>query len=439
VTQVVVVGGGPAGLACAVELRRRGASEVLVLEREAAAGGIPRHSGHQGFGLRDLHRVMSGPRYASRYVELARRAGAEVLEETMVTGWSADGALEVTSPRGRELLQAGALVLATGCRERPRAARLVPGSRPAEGVLTTAQLQQLVFLHGKRFPGRALVVGAEHVSFSAVLTLAHAGARVVALTTELPRHQSLAAFAAGARLRHRAPVWARTAVAAIYGRPRVEAVELLDLDTGATRHVACEVVVFTADWIPDHELAVTAGLELDPGTRAPRVDTGLRTSREGVFAAGNLLHGAEPADVAALGGVHAAASVARWLGGGTPQPVTAVPIVCRPPLHWISPSAIGPFRDAPPRGRFLIRSTAFLQAPVLELRQAGRLLWRGSRRSLVPGRSAALPWAWIAEVDGSGGPIEVSVVTLNSNHGWSTLARKRRRVSAPSVTRERRG
>ena len=170
-TQVVVVGGGPAGLACAVELRRRGAGDVLVLEREARAGGIPRHSLHQGFGLRDLHRAMSGPRYARRYVELARRAGADVLEETMVTACSPDGAIEVTSPRGHDLLRPGAIVLATGCRERPRSARLVPGSRP-EGVLTTAELQQLVFLHGRRVGGRALIVGAEHVSFSAVLTLA---------------------------------------------------------------------------------------------------------------------------------------------------------------------------------------------------------------------------------------------------------------------------
>jgi thioredoxin reductase len=417
VTQIVVVGGGPAGLACALELRRHGVADVLVLEREATAGGIPRHSGHQGFGLRDLHRVMSGPRYARRYLELARRAGAEVLEETTVTGLSSDGALEVTSPRGREALRPDALVLATGCRERARAARLVPGPRPAEGVLTTAELQQLVFLHGRRFRGRALVIGAEHVSFSAVLTLAHAGARVVALTTELPRHQSLAVFRAGARLRYRVPVWTRTAVQEIRGRRRVEEVELLDLETGDTRHVACDVVVFTADWIPDHELAVTAGLELDPGTRGPRVDTGLHTTREGVFAAGNLLHGAEPADVAALGGVHAAASAARWLSGGTAWPAGPLPIVCRPPLHWISPNVIGPLRDPPPRGRFLLRSTAFLDAPTVEIRQTGRLLWRGHRRSIVPGRSAALPWAWIAEVDSSGGSIEVSIATLKSNQG----------------------
>jgi thioredoxin reductase len=405
-TPVVVVGAGPAGLACAVELRRRGVRDVLVLDREATAGGIPRHSGHQGFGLRDLHRVMSGPRYAHRYVDLARRAGADVLVETMVTGCAADGTIDMTSPRGRDVLRPRALVLATGCRERPRAARLVPGSRP-DGVLTTGQLQQHVFLRGERLGGRALIVGAEHVSFSAVATLAHAGARVVGMVTELGRHQSLAAFRAGAALRYRTPLWTRTVVRAIHGRPRVEEVELLDLDSGNARHVACETVVFTADWIPDHELAVTAGLELDPGTRGPRVDTGLRSRRQGIFAAGNVLHGAEPADVAALSGRHAAAAVEGWLGADDPWRGPALPIVCEPPLHWITPNALGPELDAPPRGRFSLRAREFLRAPALEIRQGRRTLWSGRVARLVPGRSASLPWAWIHSVDLAGGPVEV--------------------------------
>ena len=202
---MAVVGGGPAGLAAAIELRRRGVAEVVVIEREAEAGGVPRHARHQGFGLRDLRRPLAGPAYARRYVELARAAGAELLTETMVTGWSAGGSLELTGPGGRSTLAPAAVVLATGCRERPRAARLVPGSRP-DGVMTTGMLQQLVYLQ-RLSPGRrALVVGAEHVSFSALATLSHGGARAVALTTELPRHQSLAAFRAGrARLRYGRP------------------------------------------------------------------------------------------------------------------------------------------------------------------------------------------------------------------------------------------
>ena len=182
-------------------------------------------------------------------------------------------------------MPAAAVLLATGCRERPRTARLVPGDRPA-GVMTTGELQQRVYLGGERLAGRALVVGAEHVSFSAALTLAHAGADVVALVTGHERQQSYAAFRFGAAVRWRVPVWTSSAVRRIAGRRRLEGVEVADVRTGAARFVPCELVVFTGDWIPDHELARLAGLAMDPGTRGPVVDTTLATSLAGVFAAG---------------------------------------------------------------------------------------------------------------------------------------------------------
>jgi thioredoxin reductase len=404
----VVVGAGPAGLAAAIELRRRGVADVLVLERAAEPGGIPRHAAHQGFGARDLRRVLSGPAYAQRYAALARTAGAELRTEAMVTGWAADGGLEVTSPAGREVIAPAAVILATGCRERPRAARLVPGSRPA-GVMTTGTLQQLVYLHGARVGTHAVIVGAEHVSFSALETLTHGGARTVAMVTEAPRHQSFAAFRAGAALRYRAPLHTRTAVTRIEGRERVVAVELTDLDTGRAWQVACDTVVFTADWIPDHELAALAGIPLDPGTRGPAVDAALRTERPGVFAAGNLLHGAEAADAAALGGRHAGAAAAAHLADGAPWPPARVAVRCSPPLHWIAPNAIAPGAGAPPRGRFALRSRAFLQTPLVRVAQDGRTLWEGRLRRLQPGRSAALPAAWTGAVDPAGGPVDVSV------------------------------
>ena len=399
---VAIVGGGPAGLAAAIELRRRGVGEVVVIEREREAGGIPRHAQHQGFGLRDLRRPLSGPAYARRYSERARASGAELLTETMVTGWAADGALELTAPGGRTSLRPGAVVLATGCRERPRSARLVPGSRP-EGVMTTGTLQQLVYLQGLPAGTRALIVGAEHVSFSAIVTLAHGGARAVALTTTQPRHQSLAAFRLGALLRYRVPVWTRSRVSAIRGRPRVEEVELTDLTTGGTRTVACDTVVFSDDWVPDNELAAMAGLELDQGTGAPAVDAGLRTSRPGVFAAGNLLHGAEQADVAALSGRHAAAAVSRYLADGA-WPAQRVRILCETPVGWISPSAVSG-AEGPPRGRFLLRSSWFVRAPRIELVQDERTLWRGRVARIMPGRSARLTYRWTRDVDPGGGPV----------------------------------
>jgi thioredoxin reductase len=403
---VVIVGAGPAGLSAARELGRRGVRHVLMLEREVEPGGIPRHAHHQGFGLRDLRRPMSGPAYARTLRRLAREAGAELLTETMVTGWSPGGPLELTAPGGRSTLDPRAVILASGCRERPRSARLVPGSRP-QGVMTTATLQQLVYLKQARLGGRALIVGAEHVSFSAIATLAHGGARAVGMTTELPRHQSLAAFRAGAALRYRTPLWTHTALTDIRGRPRVEEVELTDLDDGRTRTLACESVIFTADWIPDNELAVMAGLAMDPGTRGPAVDSALRSSRPGVFAAGNVLHGAETADVAALSGRHAAGSVVRYLADAG-WPAAGVPVECAPPLAWISPNVVAAGAGAPPRGRFAIRSREFLTRPRIEIAQGGRALWSRRLMRLVPGRSGRLPHDWADAVDPEGGPVTVS-------------------------------
>jgi hypothetical protein len=299
-------------------------------------------------------------------------------------------------------------VLATGCRERPRSARLVPGSRP-DGVFTTGTLQQLVYLHGEHPGRRAVVVGAELVSFSALLTLAHGGAEAVAMVTEAPRPETFGAVRVGARLRFRTPLFTRTRLSAIRGRRRVEAVEVTDLGTGAVRRLPCDLVVFTADWIPDHELAVLGGAALDPGTRGPAVDPSLRTSRAGVFAAGNVLHGAEPADVAALSGRHVAAAVERHLEGEA-WPVARAPIGCEPPLRWIAPSAVSAAGVTAPRGRFLLRAREEIVLPRVELVQDGRRLWRGVLPRLGAGWSTPVPAARFAAADPHGGPIVARVV-----------------------------
>jgi thioredoxin reductase len=402
---VLVVGAGPAGLSAAVELRRLGAGTVLVADREAAAGGVPRHSWHTGYGLRDLRRIMTGPAYARALVDAAVSAGASLRLGTTVSCLRGGPSAVLTSSAGIETVQARAVLLATGCRERPRAARLVPGDRPA-GVMTTGELQQRVYLEGQRLTGRAVVVGAEHVSFSAAVTLAHAGARVVALVTELGRQQSYAAFRVGAAVRWRVPVWTGCAVSRIVGRGELAGVEVTS--AGVVRFVPCSTVVFTGDWIPDHELARMAGLEMDAGTRGPVVDTALETSAAGVFAAGNLVHAAETADIAALGGRHAARHIAAALraAGGTGTPTARVPVLAEAPLRWISPNAIGSAAP-PPLGRFVLRSGEFRRLARLQVRQDGRMLARSRPVRLVPGRPVHMNAKWLARVDPGGGPVHV--------------------------------
>jgi thioredoxin reductase len=407
-TDVLVVGAGPAGLAAAVELRRLGAGSVLVVDRDDEAGGIPRHSAHTGFGARDLRRVLSGPAYARRYADAAAGAGAEIRLGTAVTGWAGPRQVTLTSAAGVQSAEAAAVLLATGCRERPRNARLVPGDRPP-GVMTTGELQRRVYLAGERLPGGALVVGAEHVSFSAMVTLAHAGAEVIALVTHRPRHTSYAAFALAAAWRWRVPVWPSTVVRRVEGRMRLAGVELGDTRTGRTRFVPCDTLVFTGDWVPEHELARTAGLDMDPGTRGPLVDTALETSVPGVFAAGNLVHAAETADIAALGGRHAARGIAEALRRGpAPEPVR-LPVMVEPPLLWVAPNAVRVGGAVPPRGRFVLRSGAFRRLARIEVRQEGRRLATSNPYRIVPERPLRLGAAWTGKADPRGGPVIVRI------------------------------
>src|SRR5215470_10444009 len=422
---VLVIGAGPAGLAAAVELRRLGAGDVLVVDRDDEAGGIPRHSAHTGFGARDLRRVLTGPGYARRYADAAAAAGAQIRLGTTVTGWDgprqaggpprAGGLHGVTlaSAAGVHAVAARAVLLATGCRERPRTARLVPGDRPP-GVMTTGELQRRVYLGGQELAGRALVVGAEHVSFSAMVTLAHAGAEVVALVTDRPRHTSYAAFALAAAWRWRVPVWPSTAVRRVTGRGRLDGAELADTRTGETRFVPCDLLVFTGDWIPDHELARAVGLDMDPGTQGPAVDTALATSVPGVFAAGNLVHAAETADIAALGGRHAARGIAAFLGlgaGGAPGRPAPEPVRLRvtvqAPLLWISPNAVRAGGPVPPRGRFVLRSGVFRRLAPIEVWQDGRRLATELSYRMIPDRPVRLGASWTGRIDPGGGPVTV--------------------------------
>ncbi|MFE6991017.1 NAD(P)/FAD-dependent oxidoreductase, partial [Streptomyces pharetrae] len=215
--------------------------------------------------------------------------------------------LATVGPQGPEILRARAVVLATGARERPRAARLVPGTRPA-GVYTTGELQQAVHLYRQPIGTRAVIVGAEDVSYAAADTVRRAGAEVVALVTDLPAHRTAPARALDTRLRRSVPLLTGTVVAELLGHGRLSGVRIRHHD-GRTAVLPCDTVVFTGDFVPEHELARLGGLTLDPRTRGPAVDGALRTSRPGVFAAGNLLHAVERAATAAREGALAAAAV----------------------------------------------------------------------------------------------------------------------------------
>lgn len=415
---VAIVGAGPAGLSAAAELAGVHRRDVMVIEREKTAGGIPRHSDHLGFGVRDMHTFVSGPTYAKRLVQQAASAGARILTQAMVTAVGPDNSLEVTSPGGLLHITPRALILATGARERPRTARLVPGDRSA-GVFTTGHLQNVVHLHHGEVGKRAVVVGAELVSWSAVMTLRHAGVHTVLMTTRYASPESYAALNFGGRAIFRVPVATRTRVSAIIGKPRMRSVEIENLDTRARRLIDCDTVVFTGDWVPDHELAQSAGIELDPATKGPLVDLSLRTRRPGVFAAGNVLHPVDTADIAALDGIFVAAAVDRYLCGDLTEGAGGVRIRPGGALRWISPGLLGSDASAPPRGRLLAWTDEQVRLPKVTVTQSGRVT--ASRRlpwPSTPGRVFRIPSSVLRGVDPNGGDVVVDIA--NARSGDST-------------------
>ena len=407
---VVIIGGGPSGLTAAAALAPSIDGEVLVLEREGEAGGIPRHSDHLGYGIRDLHRVVTGPAYARRLTGRALDAGATLETGAMVTGWVGERGLAVTSARGRRVIEADAVLLATGARERPRAARLIPGDRP-EGVYTTGQLQNLVHLHHRPVGTRAVVLGAELVSWSAVLTLREAGCSVAALVSSFSRGEAYAAFSVLGRRVLRTPVVTGSRVVRIDGRERVRSVEVEEIATGRRRTIECDTVITSGDWVPDSELARLAGLDLDATTRGPVVDASLTTSVPGVFAVGNLVHPVDTADGAALDGRHVVGAVTRWLADAD-QPgrwPDTVHVLAEAPLRWVTPQHV-PVGGGAPRGRLLLWVDEFRRLPVVVASQGGmevgrvRVPWPAA-----PGRIFRVPEKLLRGADPVGGPVTLSL------------------------------
>jgi hypothetical protein len=229
------------------------------------------------------------------------------------------------------------------------------------------------------------------------------------MTTQYPSPESYAAFNIGGKLALRVPVTARTRVVRVMGRPRVEAIEIENLDSGDRRVVECDTVVFTGDWIPDHELARLAGLDLDPGTGGPLTDTALRTSRPGTFAAGNLLHPVDTADIAALDGRHVADQVRAWLAGQRPD-ARAVRLRTQKPFRWVAPGVLRPGDPAPSRRRLLLWTDDLVRMPRVTAIQDGRVI--GLRRlpwPAAPGRIFRLPWSLLSSVDPSGGDVTIGL------------------------------
>ncbi len=281
----LVIGGGPSGLSFAHAAAAGGLKRVLLIERQAGLGGVPRHCGHSPFGMREFGRVLDGATYAKRLADRARDAGARLLPAHAAVRLGPDGSVDLATPDGPRKITARAIVLATGTREATRAARLLPGRR-LRGILNTGALQDLVYLRHMPPFSRPLIVGSELVSLSALLTCRSSGMRPVAMIDDVWRTPHLWPAFRAARLLG-VPFLVGTSIADIRGTTDVTSVVL---ERGDRRwEVACDGIVLSGRFTPEASLARSSAIPLDPVRTGPRTDHNGRTERAGVYAIGNAV------------------------------------------------------------------------------------------------------------------------------------------------------
>ncbi|MEH3213622.1 FAD-dependent oxidoreductase [Klebsiella pneumoniae] len=333
--EVIIIGAGPSGLAAARSLLEQGIKNVLLLERESEAGGVPRHCRHPTFGIQTYFRPMNGHNWAARILKLVQ-GKYEIRTSTTVVNIKPGGELEVSSDRGLETLHAKRVIIATGVRETPRHARLISGQRP-QGVLTAGALQQFIYLK-KLKPGiRPVIVGSELVSFSAIWTLRNAGIKALALIDENSRPVAFKPSALYARLMG-VKVHFGSHVTKINGSERVESIEFKDA-SGQEHLLTCDSIIFTGRFTGEYTLIRKSHLQFQPETGRPLFDQNGRCSDPSYFAVGNMTHPADMGDQCYQEGQRVGRYVARTL---SEQDIRAfkVPVILDDVFRIAAPNVI---------------------------------------------------------------------------------------------------
>lgn len=332
---VVVVGGGPAGMAAALAAHKAGA-RVAIVEREQHLGGILRQCIHPGFGLSHFKQELTGPEYAQRFIDQVRETDIALFLDSMVIGIDgdasgADGAADdaavhtvtLMSPTGMLQLTGRAVVLAMGCRERTRSEIKIPGSRPA-GVFTAGLAQRYINIENLKPGSRAVILGSGDIGLIMARRCTLEGISVEGVFELMPYANGLRRNVKNCLDDFGIPLHLSTTVTRVIGHDRVEAVEVSQVDEhlapipGTERIVPCDTLLLSVGLIPENELSVGAGVELDPRTRGAVVDQTLQTGVPGIFACGNVLHVHDLADNVTTESERAGAAAAAWaLGGST--------------------------------------------------------------------------------------------------------------------------
>lgn len=319
--EVIIIGAGPAGLAAAVKLKELGIKDILLLEREKLPGGILRQCIHDGFGLTRFKEALSGPEYAARFIKEAENMGIEYVTDTTVLEITKDKRIVAAAKDGLKEYYAKAIIITTGCRERTRGAISIPGTRPA-GVYTAGVAQAYVNLKNIMVGKKVIILGSGDIGLIMARRMTLEGAKVEAVFEILPYASGLPRNIEQCLNDYNIPLYLSHTVTNIKGKERLEGITVSRVDENmkpiprTQKDYECDTLILSVGLIPENELSLMAGIELDNRTKGAVVDENYQTNIEGIFAAGNALHVHDLVDFVSIEAENLAEAAAEYIKKG---------------------------------------------------------------------------------------------------------------------------
>lgn len=346
---VVVIGGGPAGLAAAISAKENGCEDVLLIERDRILGGILNQCIHDGFGLHTFGTSLSGPEYAANFIKRFHELDIDVMEGSIVLSLEKDRTLSVSSREGYRVIQADAVILAMGCRERTRGAISIPGTRPS-GIYTAGAAQNLINLENIMVGNRVCILGSGDIGLIMARRMTLEGAHVEAVFELLPYSSGLPRNIQQCLNDYDIPLFLSTTVTNIHGQDRLEGISVAQVGEDrcpipeTERYIPCDTLLLSVGLIPENDLSRDTGIELDPRTNGAIVDDTFMTSVPGIFACGNVLHVHDLVDWVSLESAQAGAFAANYVKNRQKEE-TSIPILPGEGVRYTLPQTISGTRD----------------------------------------------------------------------------------------------
>lgn len=404
---VVIIGGGPAGLAAAVELYKKGIKNILILEREHHLGGILRQCIHDGFGLSRFQATLSGPEYADRFIKEVTDYQIPFRTDTTVLEISPDKVVTAVSGKGLVQYQAKAVILAMGCRERTRGALGIPGERPA-GVFTAGVAQAYMNLYNRMPAKEVVILGSGDIGMIMARRLTLEGAHVQAVFEVQPIASGLPRNIEQCLNDYGIPLYLNHTVTRIHGDRRLTGVTVSQVDKdlrpipGTEKEYACDTLILSVGLIPENELSIDAGVELDPRTKGAVVDEHFQTNVEGIFAAGNVLHVHDLVDFVSMEAEKLADSAALYISDGA-LPACPIEVTADSGIGHTIPQKVSGKQDF----KLSLRVRTMIQDCRIVVRQDGREIASKKMKKALP--AEMIQFMVKADRILPGGKLEVSV------------------------------